>query len=167
MANGGMYYYKTALALNILRNVVLGADRFDYAFKIYIKRWAYKHPQPDDFFRTMNDAAGEDLDWFWKEWFFTNWTIDQSVTDVKYVKDDPSSALITIENLKEMALPVTARITEENGHVQTIKLPVEIWQQGAKWTFRCNTASKITEVVLDPDNQFPDVDRSNNTWKAK
>ena len=167
MADGGMYYFKTALALNILRNVVLGADRFDYAFKIYIKRWAYKHPQPDDFFRTMNDAAGEDLDWFWKEWFYTNWTIDQSVTDVKYAKDNPLNALITIENLKEMALPVTAKITEENGHTQIIKLPVEIWQQGAKWTFRCNTASRITEVVLDPENQIPDADRSNNTWKAK
>jgi hypothetical protein len=66
-----------------------------------------------------------------------------------------------------MALPVTAKITEENGYTQTIKLPVEIWQQGSKWTFRCNTTSKITEVVLDPENQIPDVDRSNNTWKAK
>ena len=167
-ADGGMYYFKTALALNILRNIVLEPDRFDYAFKTYINRWAYKHPQPDDFFRTMNDAAGEDLDWFWKEWFYTTWNIDQAVTDVKYVKNDPArGALITIENLEKMALPVVAKITEENGKIQTIKLPVEIWQNGPKWVFRCNSTSKIKQVILDPDNQFPDINRKNNTYPAQ
>ncbi len=163
---GGMAYYKTALALNLLRNVVLGADRFDYAFKIYIKRWAYKHPQPDDFFRTTNDAAGEDLTWFWKEWFYTTWTLDQAVTEIKYDKNGASSgAFITIENLKEIVMPVTIKIIEQNGQTQIMKLPVEIWQRGAKWTFKCNTTSKITRVILDPDNLLPDVDRANNTLK--
>lgn len=166
LPEGGLYYYKTALALNILRDVVLGANRFDYAFKTYIKRWAFKHPQPDDFFRTMNDAAGEDLSWFWKEWFFTNWNLDQAVTDVKYVKDEPADgALISIENLREMALPVIVKITEENGKTATIKLPVEVWQRGGKWTFRYPSTSKIHEVILDPDSLLPDVDRANNTWK--
>jgi len=165
--DGGMYYYKTALALNILRNVVLEPDRFDYAFKIYINRWAYKHPQPEDFFRTMNDAAGEDLNWFWKEWFYTNWNIDQAITDVKYTNNDPSSgALITVENLREMALPVTARITEQNGQTHIIKLPVEIWQNGPKWVFKYNSTSKIVKVVLDPDDQLPDVDRGNNVYQG-
>ncbi|MBV8390691.1 MAG: M1 family metallopeptidase [Mucilaginibacter sp.] len=166
--DGGMFYYKTSLALNILRNVVLEPDRFDYAFKTYINRWAYKHPQPYDFFRTMNDAAGEDLNWFWKEWFYTTWNVDQAVTDVRYVKNNPASgALITVENLREMALPVVAKITEENGKVQTIKLPVEIWQHGPKWVFRYNSTSKIKQVVLDPDNQIPDTDRTNNVYEAK
>jgi len=166
--DGGMFYFKTALALNILRNVVLEPDRFDYAFKTYINRWAYRHPQPYDFFRTMNDAAGEDLNWFWKEWFYTTWNIDQAITDVKYLKNDPASgALITVENLREMALPVVAKITEENGKVQTIKLPVEIWQHGPKWIFRYNSTSKIKQVVLDPDNQLPDTDRNNNIYEMK
>lgn len=108
------------------------------------------------------------MNWFWKEWFYTTWNIDQAVTDVKYLKNDPASgALITVENLREMALPVVAKITEENGKVQTIKLPVEIWQHGAKWVFRCNSASKIKQVVLDPDNLIPDTDRSNNTYEVK
>lgn len=166
--DGGMFYYKTALALNILRNVVLEPDRFDYAFKTYINRWAYKHPQPYDFFRTMNDAAGEDLNWFWKEWFYTTWNVDQAVTDVKYIKNDPrSGALITVENLREMALPVVVKITEESGKVQTVKLPVEIWQHGPKWVFRCNSTSKIKQVVLDPDNELPDTDRNNNIYEMK
>jgi hypothetical protein len=165
-SEGGMYYYKTALALNILRNQVLGADRFDYAFKMYIKRWAYKHPQPDDFFRTMNDAAGDNLNWFWKEWFFTNWTLDQAVTGVKYVNDDAKNgALISIENLGEMALPVQLKVTEENGNTQMINLPVEVWQRGGKWTFKCNSTSKITTVVIDPGRKLPDTDRSNNVYR--
>ena len=162
---GGMYYYKTALALNILRNEVLGPERFDYAFKFYIKRWAYKHPQPDDFFRTMNDAAGDNLNWFWKEWFYTNWTLDQAVKDVKYINSDPSAgAFITIENLGEMALPVILKVTEQNGNVQIITLPVEVWQRGSKWTFRCNSTTKINSVIIDPDKRFPDTDRSNNVY---
>jgi hypothetical protein len=165
-SDGGLYYYKTALALNVLRNVVLGADRFDYAFNMYIKRWAYKHPQPDDFFRTMNDAAGEDLNWFWKEWFFTTWNLDQAVTDVKYVKNDPAAgALITLENLGGIALPAAIKVTEQNGTVQQIKLPVEVWQRGAKWVFKCNSTTKITSVILDPDRQLPDIDRGNNIYR--
>ncbi|HVX50868.1 MAG TPA: M1 family metallopeptidase, partial [Chitinophagaceae bacterium] len=82
----GQYYFKTALGLDMLRNVVLGPDRFDYAFREYIKHWAMKHPLPYDFFRSMNDAAGEDLNWFFKPWFFTTWKIDQAVEGVKYVK---------------------------------------------------------------------------------
>ena len=68
----GQYYNKTALGLDMLRNVVLGPDRFDYAFNEYIKHWAFKHPLPYDFFRAMNDAAGEDLNWFFQPWFFYN-----------------------------------------------------------------------------------------------
>src|SRR5665213_1203515 len=130
LSDYGQYYFKTTTALNILRNSVIGADRFDYAFKTYIKRWAFKHPQPIDFFRTMNDAAGEDLNWFWKEWFYETWTLDQSVKGVTYVNDNPANgALITIANLQQMALPVTVQVTEQNGKIQIIDLPVNVWQR--------------------------------------
>lgn len=167
MSEGGMYYYKTAVALNILRNNVLGADRFDYAFKTYIRRWAYKHPQPDDFFRTMNDAGGEDLNWFWKEWFFETWNLDQSVKSIKYIKENPKNgALITIENLGQMALPVIAKITESNGQSHELNLPVEIWQRSGEWTFAYNSTSPVTSIIIDPHIQLPDIDRANNTWQA-
>lgn len=164
----GAYYFKTALALNILRDNVIGPDRFDYAFKMYIKRWAYKHPQPGDFFRTMNDAAGDDLNWFWKEWFYTTWKLDQAVQGVKYVDNDASKgSLITIENLDKMALPVTIKVTEQNGNSSTINLPVDIWQRGGEWTFKYNSTTPLTSVTIDPDNVYPDADRSNNTWKGE
>ncbi|MDP4285423.1 MAG: M1 family metallopeptidase [Bacteroidota bacterium] len=163
----GQYYFKTANALNILRNSVIGPNRFDYAFKTYIHRWAFKHPQPGDFFRTMNDAAGDNLNWFWKEWFYETWTLDQSVKSVKYVNDIASDgSLITIENLQQMALPVTLQITEQNGQTKKMKLPVEIWQRGGEWTFKYNSTSPITSVILDPDGQLPDINRKNNIWES-
>lgn len=161
----GQYYFKTAVGLKVLRSVVLGPDRFDYAFKAYIHNWAFKHPQPDDFFRSMNNAAGEDLNWFWKEWFFKTWKLDQAVTGVNYPSEDPAKgALVTITNLDQMAMPVIAQITEENGKVSTVRLPVEIWQRGAEWTFKTDTHSAITSVVLDPKGDLPDANRQNNTW---
>lgn len=164
----GLYYSKTALALDILRKWILGPQRFDYAFRTYIQRWAFKHPQPDDFFRTMENAGGEDLGWFWKEWFYTTWTLDQSVDTVTYVHNNPQQGCyITISNLQQMALPVLIQIREANGQSHFLQLPVEIWQRGGQWTFFYPTTSPVSEVVLDPDNQFPDIDRSNNRWPRK
>ncbi len=158
-------YYKPAQALTLLRNDVLGPERFDYAFRTYIKRWAYKHPQPKDFFRTINDAAGEDLNWFWKEWFYKTWKLDQAVKDVKYFDNDPSKGvLITIENLDQMAMPVTLAVKEQNGNTGTVNLPVEIWQRGGEWTFKYNSTSMIDSVTIDPDNKLPDVNLDNNVW---
>jgi hypothetical protein len=161
-------YSKTGYGLYLLRQEILGPERFDYAFRTYIKRWAFKHPQPRDFFYTMNEAAGEDLSWFYHEWFFENWLLDQAVNSVAYVNQDPAKgALITIENKGQAAMPVTAEITESNGKKTTVRLPVEIWQRGGTWTFRTNTTSPLALVVLNPTNILPDVNRQNNTWRAQ
>ncbi len=158
-------YYKPAMGLAILRDYVLGKERFEYAFRTYIERWAFKHPTPWDFFRTMENVSGEDLSWFWRGWFLNSWKLDQSVKDVKYVNNDPAKgALITIENLEQMALPVVLAITDSKGNTDTVTLPAEIWQRGSTWTFKQNSDSRITKVVIDPDKAFPDIDPSNNTW---
>ena len=164
----GQYYNKTALGLHMLRNVVLGPDRFDYAFNEYIKNWAFKHPLPYDFFRAMNDAAGEDLNWFFKSWFFTTWKIDQAVQDVKYVDNRPENgALITLVNKEKMAMPVDLKITQKNGKTETIHLPVNIWQRNGTWTFKYPSTSTITNIVLDPNRELPDVDLKNNVYTGK
>jgi hypothetical protein len=161
----GQYYGKTAYGLILLREVILGKDRFDYAFRKYTEMWAFKHPTPYDFFKTMNSAAGDDLNWFWKEWFFTTWKLDQALTDVKYVDGDPGKgALITIENKDKMILPVILKIVQSNGDSSTIQLPVEIWQRGGVWTFKYDSKNKIDKVVLDPEETLPDIDRKNNEW---
>ncbi len=160
-------YYKTALGLVMLRNLVLGHKRFDFAFQTYIKRWAYKHPSPIDFFRTMNDASGEDLNWFWKEWFVKKWTLDQAVKDVKYIDGDPSKgSLITITNNDKMVMPVVVEVKESNGHTGRIHLPVEIWERSGKWTFKYNSTSIIDSVIIDPDKELPDINPENNIWTS-
>lgn len=81
-------YSKPATGLNILRETIMGRELFDYAFKEYARRWAFKHPEPADFFRTMEDASGEDLDWFWRGWFFGTDACDISLDTVKYYRPE-------------------------------------------------------------------------------
>jgi hypothetical protein len=81
-------YSKPATGLNILRETIMGRELFDFAFKQYTKRWAFKHPEPADFFRTMEDASGEDLDWFWRGWFFSTDPCDIALDSVKYATYD-------------------------------------------------------------------------------
>ena len=81
---GNNAYSKPATALNILRETVMGRELFDYAFKEYSRRWAFKHPTPEDFFRTMEDASAVDLDWFWRGWFFSNDHVDLSIESVDW-----------------------------------------------------------------------------------
>ncbi len=158
-------YYKSALGLVLAREYILGPERFDYAFTEYIRQWAYKHPSPNDFFRLMNNAAGEDLNWFWNAWYCQTWTLDQGVASVNYVENDPAKgSQITLVNTRQMVMPVKLRITEENGTVQVIKLPAEIWQQGGEYIFNCNSVTPLKSVIVDPDEQLPDTDPANNTW---
>jgi hypothetical protein len=81
---GNNAYGKPATALNILRETVMGRELFDYAFKMYCERWAFKHPTPADFFRTMEDASAVDLDWFWRGWFYTTDHVDISISNVRW-----------------------------------------------------------------------------------
>ncbi|MCB0491531.1 MAG: M1 family metallopeptidase [Cyclobacteriaceae bacterium] len=83
---GNEQYNKAATALNILREAVMGPELFDHAFKEYAQRWAFKHPKPSDFFRTMEDASAFDLDWFWRGWFYTVDHVDLSVDQVRWLK---------------------------------------------------------------------------------
>ena len=162
------FYGKTAYGLNLLRTVVVGKERFDYAFRKYTEAWAFKHPTPYDFFHCINNATGEDLNWFWKEWFFTTWKLDQTITAVNYVDNDPSKgALITIDNKGKMIMPVIVKIVQSNGKTETINLPVEIWQRGGTWVYKYASTNKIDKVILDPENVLPDVDRKNNEWISK
>ncbi len=155
---GNALYRKPGYALDLLRNEILGHERFDYAFKSYIKRWAYKHPMPWDFFRTIENVAGEDLGWFWRGMFIENYKLDQALTGVAYVENDPSKgALVIIENLDKMAMPIYLQYTTASGKTGMIKIPVEVWQNGSRWIEKLNTKEKLV---------FPDVNVDNNTWKA-
>jgi hypothetical protein len=165
---GVALYFKPGYALGLLRDQILGPERFDYAFRTYIERWAYKHPTPWDFFRTMENVAGEDLGWFWEGMFIKNYKLDQAITDVQYVDNDPSKgALVTVVNLDKMAMPLYLQYQTESGKSDTLRVPVEIWQNGNTWIQKLDTKEKLKSVTIDPEHVFPDVDAANNTWTSK
>ncbi len=167
-ANIGMLlYYKPSTGLSILREQILGEERFDTAFREYIKRWAYKHPTPDDFFRTMENVAGEDLGWFWRGWFLNNWRLDQGITGIKYVKNDPKQGvIIDIENNDKMVMPFVLEVKTKSGKLSRIKLPIEVWQRNNEWSFKHDSTEEIESITVDPDHAFPDYNDSNNVWKV-
>jgi hypothetical protein len=162
---GTLLYSKPGAGLTLLREQILGPERFDFAFRTYIDRWAFKHPTPDDFFRTMENASGESLQWFWRGWFLNNWRLDVAVRDVKYVDNDATKgALITIDNLEKMAMPVILEIKTVSGKIDRVKLPVEIWERNSTWTFKYPSTEAIQSVTYDPDKVLPDFNPDNNVW---
>lgn len=164
---GLLVYYKPAYALQLLREEIIGQDRFDNAFRQYIERWAYKHPAPNDFFRTIENETGENLNWFWRGMFTHNWQMDQAISEVRYPEVDPTKgALITVQNLGKLPMPIEVEVTTVSGKKTTVKLPVEIWERNNSWTFKVNTTEALTEVRLDPRNVYPDYNPENNIWKS-
>ncbi|WP_299776683.1 M1 family metallopeptidase [uncultured Formosa sp.] len=161
-------YFKSAFGLVLLREVVLGHDKFDYAFKQYIQNWAYKHPKPEDFFRSMDNGSGEDLSWFWLGWYHHNWQLDQAITNVEYVKENEVNGVaISVVNNQQMVMPILVHVEEANGKIHDFKVPVEIWKLGKTAQFHVGTTSKITHIVIDSKHQLPDTNRGNNEWNAK
>ncbi len=110
---GSNAYAKPATALNILRETVMGRELFDHALKTYCERWAFKHPTPADFFRTMEDASAVDLDWFWRGWFYTNEHVDQALTDVVYKKIDSKNPVNVEAREKSNRAATTYDISRE------------------------------------------------------
>ena len=161
---GILAYYKPGAGLTLLRTI-LGEARFDFALRTYIERWAYKHPQPEDFFRTMENVSGEDLSWLWRGWFYNNWQADQAIKKVRYEKNDPKrGAIVTIANLERMPMPVVVEYKTESGATGRLSLPVEIWKRNVYWTFRIPSTEPLASITLDPDHDYPDVNSENNTW---
>ncbi|WP_417196807.1 M1 family metallopeptidase [Bizionia sp.] len=115
---GNNAYGKPATALNILRETVMGRELFDYAFREYANRWMFKHPTPEDFFRTMEDASAFDLDWFWRGWFYTTDYVDMGVKEVKkyYVSSEPNARIkemVKQRGMKMSDLPPLVYMVEE------------------------------------------------------
>jgi len=165
---GRILYFKPEAGFKLLRNQLVGQNRFDFALRQYIEKWAYKHPTPWDFFRAMDNGIGEDLYWFWKSWFIENYKLDQSILSVVYAGNDAANgAYVTIANLDQMAMPVVLQYETASGKKETIKLPVEIWGNTASFKVKLPTAEKVTKVVIDPEKAFPDVNYVNNVWMGK
>ena len=158
-------YQKPALMLQTLRNEVLGKERFDAAFREYIRTWAYKHPTPADFFRVMRDQSGMDLDWFWRGWVYTTARLDQAVDSVTV--DTSGHASVHLVNRGAMVMPAELRITYDDGSRDTVRLPVEMWNLGQRFTYRVPARKSVRSVEVDPRHVLPDIDRTNNVWPLR
>ncbi len=160
-ALGFVAYQKPGYALLLLREHVLGAERFDPALREYIRRWANRHPQPADFFRTIEDVAGEDLSWFWQGWFYGTGTLDQALTGV----ESGDTVRVMVQNRGELVMPVEVRVVFDDGSSETRRIPIEAWYGSDRFVLRVPSGGRnVRAVQLDPDGRLPDVDRQNNVW---
>ncbi len=179
---GRLQYRKTAMGMHLLREVVLGPDRFDYAFREYVRRWAFKSPQPADFFRTMEDAAGADLAWFFRQWFLEDGTLDQAV-EVAFSEEPEATesesegeeleepyvptASITVRSLGEMVMPAEVIVQFDDGSYDRRFYPVEAWATTRERTFEVVLDGRaLRRAIVDPQSLLPDVDTDNNRWMA-
>jgi len=158
-------YFKGALGLVLLREQILGPERFDPAFRKYIATWAYHHPSPSDFFRFMSSEAGEDLSWWWRGWYLNNWQLDMGLTAASYVDNDPAKgAVVTLASKQKLVMPATLRIDFADGTHEDTRVPVEAWRQSATPKLALHTSKRISKLTLDPDHKLPDADRGNNSY---
>ncbi|MEO6526141.1 MAG: M1 family metallopeptidase [Gemmatimonadaceae bacterium] len=160
-------YVKPSVGLQLLRHEILGPEAFDDAFRTYIQRWAYKHPTPEDFYRTMEDAGGRRLDWFWREWFKENPRFDQAIDTVATQQEgDVQHVIVAYGNRARGVLPIHARFMFSDGTLESYDYPAEVWSTNTtrylrRYDFRGKTLSRIE---LDSDARLIDVDRTNNVW---
>ena len=161
-------YDKTSVGLQLLRQEIIGPDAFDAGFRAYIRRWAYKHPTPSDFFRTMDDVSGQRLDWFWREWFIEDDHFDQDVdTVVTRPHGDSLIVVVGYGNKSRGVLPLRVRITLADGSMHDYRYPAEVWSMSPTlYVRRYDFPSAVARIELDPDHLLVDDDRSNNVWVA-
>ena len=186
-------YQKPALMMRLLREEVLGRDAFDPAFREYIRRWSFKHPQPADFFRTMENVSGRNLDWYWRDWVFTTARLDQAVDSVvgpgttragtgarthggtvrgaNMRGEAPASEAaqpgtrIYLSNRREMVMPAELKLGYDDGTSEVVPLPVEIWNLGGRFAYTLPSGGKrVVKAEVDPRRVYPDMDRTNNVW---
>lgn len=155
-----MSYFKGAYGMVLLREQILGPDRFDRAFLKYIRDWAYKHPSPSDFFRTMENESGEDLGWFWRGWYLNNWRYDVSA-------DAVSGTTFTLTNHGQLVLPTPVEVTFSDGTKTRITVPVEAWLTKGTYLWRGEGKVPVHSITVDPDHKLPDDDRRNNMKAAQ
>ncbi len=155
-------YQKMATNLVALR-ALLGDSLFMRAYHEYARRWLNRHPQPQDFFNSFEHVSGRDLSWFWRTWWYETAMLDQAVGAVTREGD---AYVVRIENRGRAPMPVRMVVRRSGGGVDRVELPVEAWLSGATSAeVRVPAAAAVVEVAIDPEERFPDADRSNNVWR--
>ena len=188
---GNNAYAKPATALWILRETIMGKELFDHAFRTYSQRWMFKHPTPADFFRTMEDASGVDLDWFWRGWFYSTEVNDIGIKSVKKYhtrsnginvnfiedktiglgfgtkkdKDSKYHYEITYNKPGGLVMPIIVQFNYKDGTSERKVYPAQIWRYNDKEVTKVfSTNKQLSKITIDPNEETADVDTSNNSW---
>jgi len=166
-ALGAIGYRKPAAVLLTLRNHVVGAEVFDRAFREYTRRWAFRHPTPADFFRTIESVSGDDLSWYWRAFWYGNDVLDLAVEGVTNRSEEgQTTAAITVRRNTSIPFPLEMRLRLADGSTQDVRIPVDIWGPNAsrRVTAEVSVRSNVVGVRLWPDATVPDWDESNDSW---
>ena len=164
-ALGAIGYRKPAVVLLTLRNHVVGPNLFDTAFREYIRSWAFKHPTPGDFFRSVENSTGEDLSWFWRSFFYTTDVLDIGIDSVSTrTSQGQTFAVIALRRNTSIPFPVRLRVAYADGTTQDFSLPVNIWARGNRFDAVLSVRGPVSGVRLWPDPSVPDWNSSNDTW---
>jgi hypothetical protein len=154
-------YTKPAVVLRALGGVV-GDSVLARAMRTYVREWSFKHPQPWDFFRTVERVSGRDLSWFWEPWWFRTATLDQAISSVETVD---GGVRVTLRDLGGIPMPTTVTVTSGDAGTTAMDVPVEMWIFGGpEVTVSVPAMGTVTRVEIDAAHRFPDVDRANNVW---
>lgn len=165
-ALGAIGYRKPAAVLLTLRDHVVGRETFDRAFREYARRWAFKHPTPADFFRTVENVSGTDLSWYWRAFFYGNDVLDLGIDDVtNKTEEGQTTASITVERHSSIPFPLEMRLRLADGSVQNVTIPVDIWGTGhERVTAEVPVRANVVGVRLWPDGTVPDWNDANDAW---
>jgi hypothetical protein len=151
---------------------VLGEETFMEAYQEFHRRWAFRHPYPWDMWNTFEDVSGQDLEWFWRAWYYEStedggrWLLDQAVTAVEWL--GTGETRITIRDLGWVPMPVHLTITRADGQVVEEVVPVDAWLAGEdRVRVTIPAGPRVTRVEIDAAGYFPDADRRNNVWQVQ
>lgn len=153
-------YDKTGRMLRALEGIV-GREAFHSTFQSYAERWTGKHPYPYDLFNTFEAELGRDLDWLWRSFLCETWTLDQGIASV----DSSQNGIeVAVQDEGEMPMPVLLKATYADGSQESVRLDVEAWSSGSRQATATLPSGDLEHLEIDPDQYFPDVDRTDNVW---
>ena len=159
---GTASYGKPASVLRALRTI-LTPEVFDDAMRTYVRRWAFRHPHPLDLFWTFEDVSGRDLDWYFLPWMYTTAVMDHAVAEVR---DEGDRQVIVVEDRGEIAMPIILEVSTDQGQTGQVMTAHDVWVDGQA-LIPVAMPGRVVEVVVDPEERFPDVNRADNRWTAE
>jgi hypothetical protein len=164
-ALGAIGYRKPGAVLLALRDNVVGKETFDRAFREYARRWAFKHPAPGDFFRTVENVSGMDLGWYWRSFFYSTDLLDIGIDNVLMRQQEGQNyAAVSLRRNSSVPFPVKMRLRFADNSTQDLSLPVEIWSRSDRHDAVIPVKGQVIGVRLWPEGVVPDWNTTNDVW---